>query len=146
MSAGPIDPRLLRYAAAARWFLIAGALVGVIQTLSIIAVAWFATSLIVRIIEGAALGDLAGGFVLFGASIVVRALSVWLLDVLAARGAASVKSQLRVRVLAAVTRLGPAWLASRSSGVGQAWPRRASAACSVDKASRRSDGAGGASR
>ena len=116
MSAGPIDPRLLRYAAAARWFLIAGALVGVIQTLSIIAVAWFATSLIVRIIDGAALGDLTGGFVLFGASIVVRAVSVWLLDVLAARGAASVKSQLRVRVLAAVTRLGPAWLASRSSG------------------------------
>jgi len=116
VSAGPIDPRLLRYAAAARWFLIAGALVGVIQTLSIIAVAWFATSLIVRIIDGAALGDLTGGFVLFGASIVVRAVSVWLLDVLAARGAASVKSQLRVRVLAAVTRLGPAWLASRSSG------------------------------
>ena len=116
MSAGPIDPRLLRYAAAARWFLAAGALVGVIQTLSIIAVAWFATNLIVRIIEGAALEDLSGGFVLFGVSIAVRAVSVWILDVLAARGAASVKSQLRVRVVAAVTALGPAWLASRSSG------------------------------
>ena len=116
MSAGPIDPRLLRYAAAARWFLAAGALVGVIQTLSIIAVAWFATNLIVRIIEGAALEDLTGGFVLFGVSIAVRAVSVWILDVLAARGAASVKSQLRVRVVAAVTALGPAWLASRSSG------------------------------
>jgi len=116
VSAGPIDPRLLRYAAAARWFLAAGALVGVIQTLSIIAVAWFATNLIVRIIEGAALDDLSGGFVLFGVSIAVRAVSVWILDVLAARGAASVKSQLRVRVVAAVTALGPAWLASRSSG------------------------------
>jgi len=116
VSAGPIDPRLLRYAAAARWFLAAGALVGVIQTLSIIAVAWFATNLIVRIIEGAALEDLTGGFVLFGVSIAVRAVSVWILDVLAARGAASVKSQLRVRVVAAVTALGPAWLASRSSG------------------------------
>ena len=55
-------------------------------------------------------------FVIFALSIVVRATSVWLLDVLAARGAVQVKSQLRVRVVAAISALGPAWLASRSSG------------------------------
>ena len=116
MSAGPIDPRLLRYAAAARVFLALGAIVGFIQTVSIIAVAWFATAIIVGIIDGLSLASLATEFALFALSIVVRAGSVWVLDVLAARGAASVKSQLRMRVVAAISALGPAWLASRSSG------------------------------
>ena len=116
MSSGPIDPRLLRYAAAARWFLAAGAVVGLVQTLSIIATAWFATSIIVRIVGGASLAELVPDFVIFALSIAVRATSVWLLDVLAARGAVQVKSQLRVRVVAAISALGPAWLASRSSG------------------------------
>jgi len=116
VSAGPIDPRLLRYAAAARWFLAAGALVGLVQTLSIIATAWFATAIIVEVVDGSTLAELGPDFALFALSIVVRATSVWLLDVLAARGAVVVKSQLRVRVVAAVSKLGPAWLAGRSSG------------------------------
>lgn len=115
VSAGPIDPRLLRYASAARWFLLAGAVVGFIQTVSIVAVAWFATTLIVGIIAGEGFTSLASAFWLFGASVVVRSLSVWGLDVLATRGAASVKSQLRMRVVRAISTLGPSWLAARSS-------------------------------
>jgi ATP-binding cassette subfamily C protein CydD len=115
MSAGPIDPRLLRYASASRWFLLAGAVVGFLQTVSIIAAAWFATSLIVGIIDGRTLAELGGGFAAFAAVVVARALCIWLLDLLAARGAARVKSQLRVRVVAALARLGPSWLAERNS-------------------------------
>jgi len=115
MSAGPIDPRLLRYASASRWFLVAGGVVGFLQTVSIVAAAWFATALIVGVIDGRSLAGLAPDLVAFGGVVVARAVFVWLLDVLAARGAARVKSQLRVRVVAALGRLGPAWLAERNS-------------------------------
>lgn len=115
MSAGPIDPRLLKYASASRWFLAAGAVVGFLQTASIVASAWFATALIVGLIDGRSVAQLAPDFVAFGAVVLARAVSVWLLDVLAVRGAARVKSQLRMRVVASVARLGPAWLATRNS-------------------------------
>ena len=115
MSAGPIDPRLLRYASASRWFLLAGGAVGFLQTVSVVAAAWFATALIVGIIDGRSVAALAPDFLAFGGVIVARSVFIWLLDVLAVRGAARVKSQLRMRVVAAVGRLGPAWLAQRNS-------------------------------
>ena len=115
MSAGPIDPRLLRYASASRWFLLAGGAVGLLQTLCVVAAAWFATVLIVGLIDGRTVDRLAPDFFAFGGVILARGVCVWLLDVLAARGAARVKSQLRMRVVAALTKLGPAWLAERNS-------------------------------
>jgi len=109
---GPIDPRLLRYASAARSFLILGAIVGLAQTLSIVAAAWGATMVIVGLVAGSLdVGSLA----LFGVAVVVRSASVWLLDALSARGAARVKSELRMRVVAAIAAHGPAWLATRNS-------------------------------
>jgi ATP-binding cassette subfamily C protein CydD len=115
MSAGPIDPRLLRYASASRWFLLAGGVVGFLQTVTVVAAAWFATALIVGIIEGRTIDQLGPDLLAFAGVVVARAVFIWLLDVLAVRGAARVKSQLRMRVIAAITRLGPAWLADRNS-------------------------------
>jgi ATP-binding cassette subfamily C protein CydD len=115
MSAGPIDPRLLRYASASRWFLLAGGVVGFLQTVTVVAAAWFATALIVGIIDGRTIDQLGPDLLAFAGVVVARAVFIWLLDVLAVRGAARVKSQLRMRVVAAITRLGPAWLADRNS-------------------------------
>ena len=115
MSAGPIDPRLLRYASASRWFLLAGGAVGFLQTVSVVAAAWFATVLIVGVIDGRSLAALAPDLLAFGGVVVARSVFIWLLDVLAVRGAARVKSQLRMRVVAAISKLGPAWLAERNS-------------------------------
>ncbi|GAB2448369.1 ATP-binding cassette subfamily C protein CydD [Conyzicola lurida] len=115
MSAGPIDPRLLRYASASRWFLVAGAAVGFLQTASIVASAWFATALIVGLIDGRSVAELMPELWAFVGVILARAVLIWALDVLAVRGAARVKSQLRVRVVGALTKLGPAWLAERNS-------------------------------
>lgn len=115
MSAGPIDPRLLKYASASRWFLLAGGVVGFLQTASVVGAAWFATALIVGLVEGRPVDTLLPEFVAFGGVILARGVFVWLLDVLAVRGAARVKSQLRMRVVAALGRLGPAWLADRNS-------------------------------
>jgi len=105
MSAGPIDPRLLKYASASRWFLLAGGVVGFLQTVSIVGAAWFASVLIVGVLGGRSLESLWPDMVAFAGIVVARALLVWLLDVLAVRGAARVKSQLRMRVVAALGRL-----------------------------------------
>lgn len=109
----PLDPRLLRYAVGARRFLLLGALLGLAQTLVVIAFAWLLSRSIVLAIEGSALGELAGTIGALAAVVVVRAVLIWLLEVSAARGAASVKSELRSRALRRLAERGPGWLAGR---------------------------------
>ncbi|MDO9398929.1 MAG: ABC transporter transmembrane domain-containing protein, partial [Herbiconiux sp.] len=111
----PVDPRLLRYAAAARSFFVAGGVVAVVQTASVVAFAWLVTQLIVQAIGGASLSSLGLLLAGLGVVVVVRFVAAWLGEVNSARGAAVVKSELRRRVLGAVTRLGPSWLGARSS-------------------------------
>lgn len=109
----PLDPRLLRYASAARRFLAVGALLGFAQTLVIVAFAWLLSRSISQAIEGRPLEQLAGTIGALAAVVVVRAGLVWLLEVAANRGAARVKSQLRAQVLGRLTQRGPDWLAGR---------------------------------
>lgn len=116
----PLDPRLLRVAGAARSVFALGALLGVVRTVAIIAWSWFLAqaiaSVAIPVFEG--LWDTAGaGRVAEGvfapsnlpwlaagalASAVVRALSTWGMDVVAARGAVKVKAQLRAAALDAL--------------------------------------------
>jgi len=111
----PLDPRLLRYASAARWFLLCGALLGLAQTLVIVAFAWLLSRGITLAIQGQPLEQLAGTIAALAALVVLRAGLVWLLEVAAHRGAAAVKSQLRARVLGRLAERGPGWLAGRQS-------------------------------
>ena len=111
----PLDPRLLRYAAGARRFLLLGALLGLAQTLAIVGFAWLLSRSIVLALGGRSLGELAGTISELAGVIVLRAALVWLLEVAARRGAASVKSQLRARLLARIAEHGPGWLAGRHS-------------------------------
>ena len=48
----PVDPRLVRYAAASRGFFLAIAVIGVAQTAVVVAFAWLLTSAITRVIAG----------------------------------------------------------------------------------------------
>lgn len=111
----PLDSRLLRYAAGARRFLLLGALLGLAQTLAVIAFAWLLSRSIVLALAGRSLGELAGTIAQLAGVIVLRAVLVWLLEVAANRGAASVKSQLRARLLTRIAERGPGWLAGRQS-------------------------------
>ncbi|MET4053186.1 ATP-binding cassette subfamily C protein CydD [Frigoribacterium sp. PvP054] len=111
----PLDPRLLRHASAARVFLGLGALLGVAQTASIVAVAWFTTSAVVQVVDGRAAEGLATTLLGLGVSVAARSLAAWALEVTAARAAAQVKSQLRARVVAAVADRGRAWVDRHSS-------------------------------
>jgi len=111
----PLDPRLLAYARAARAFLAAGALIGLAQTVCIVAFALFLSQVIVRAIAGEGLTSLAPTIGALAAVVVARAALLWLGEVTSTRGAARVKSQLRSRVLRAVVDLGPGWMAGRNA-------------------------------
>ncbi len=110
----PLDPRLLKYASASRAFLGAGVLVGVIRTGLVLTFAWLLTRAIVGAIAGTVFDTVLPAIILLGLVGLLRAATSWTMDVAAARAAAGVKSQLRVRLVRAVVRLGPGWLASRS--------------------------------
>ncbi|MBD8539096.1 thiol reductant ABC exporter subunit CydD [Frigoribacterium sp. CFBP 8751] len=110
----PLDPRLLRYASAARVFLGLGAVLGLAQTVAIVAVAWFTTTAVVRVVEGSTSG-LSTALLGLGVSVAARSLVAWALEVTAARAAAQVKSQLRSRVVRAVADRGRAWVDRHSS-------------------------------
>ncbi|KQW05491.1 ABC transporter ATP-binding protein [Leifsonia sp. Root4] len=114
-SVRPIDPRLLRRARAMRGFLAGGAVLALLQTVSIIGFAWFVSRLITGAIAGESLTELAPAFWALAAMVALRAFTVWAMDATAAAGAARVKSQLRVAVLGAVRRLGPDWAAWKGS-------------------------------
>lgn len=109
----PFDSRLLTYASSTRVYLAAGGVLGFAQTLVTVAFAWLLSQGIVGAVDGRSVTELAGTIGALAAVTVLRAGLVWLVDVVAHRGAARVKSQLRARVLDRVAELGPDWLAGR---------------------------------
>ena len=111
----PLDPRLLRYASATRGTLAAGAGLAVLQTASIIAFAWLLTDVVVRAIAGEPLASLSPTIGLLALVVVVRAGLLWAVESVSSRGGARVVGQLRERLVAAVGRLGPGWVARRST-------------------------------
>jgi len=110
----PLDPRLLHYAAAARTFFAVGVVLGIVRTASTLAFCWLLSQAIVGAIEGRTLSELAPGILSLAGVGIVRAGAVWAMDVASARGAATVKSQLRRRLVAGLARLGPGWLSTRN--------------------------------
>ncbi|UYN84967.1 MAG: thiol reductant ABC exporter subunit CydD [Microcella sp.] len=111
----PLDPRLLRTASAARTLLAVGAVVAVAHTLSVIAFCWFAAQAVVGVIDGVPVLELGEPIIATAIAIALRASTQASLDALAVRGAATVKSQLRARVIAAVDEGGSTTLGDRSS-------------------------------
>jgi ATP-binding cassette subfamily C protein CydD len=111
----PVDPRLLRYARASRSFFALIALVGIAQTVVIVAIAWLLTRAITGVIDGMPLPELTAtlGFLL--AAFAVRSALLWLREWASARAAARVEAQLRAGLADAVGRLGPGWLSTRNS-------------------------------
>jgi ATP-binding cassette subfamily C protein CydD len=112
----PVDPRLLRYAAAARGYLVLTVLLGLATTALILAQA----GLLARALAGAATGigvaALAGTLGALLAVLAARAVAAYGGELAALRAAAAVKSQLRRKLTAHVLRLGPAWLGGQRTG------------------------------
>ncbi|MBW8763748.1 MAG: thiol reductant ABC exporter subunit CydD [Microbacterium sp.] len=107
----PLDPRLLRYASAARRFVAASALIGVVQTAVTVAFAWVLTDAVTGALDGRAVGAQVAW--LLGLAL-LRGLLIAASDAAGTRAAASTGSQLRSALIAAVGKLGPGWLAQRN--------------------------------
>ncbi|WP_200329164.1 thiol reductant ABC exporter subunit CydD [Leucobacter sp. L43] len=128
----PFDPRLLRYARAARGVLIIGAGLGLLRTCAVLAWAWCLAQAVTaaalpvmdgipgvrgRIDEGAFdTGQLP--WLMLGAlvAVCVRSIAGWGMDAVAARGAVRVKAQLRAAALDALDARSP----QRDDGPGDA--------------------------
>ncbi|MFZ6993029.1 thiol reductant ABC exporter subunit CydD [Curtobacterium sp. RRHDQ66] len=116
----PLDPRLLRLSRSARGFIVAAAGTGVLRTLATIAIAWGIAAAVTEVVDAVHHGGVVPTvfvptLALLGGAFVVRAVAAWATDDLAARAAATVKSELRRTVLARAAERGPGWLAERSS-------------------------------
>ncbi|MFH8404550.1 thiol reductant ABC exporter subunit CydD [Streptomyces sp. NPDC018019] len=114
----PVDPRLLRYARATRFFLAAVVVLGLAGAGLVIGQAM----LIAEVVVGAfqhdlGLGDLGTPVLLLALVSVGRGLVSWLTELAAHRASAAVKSELRTRLLTqAAAGLGPGWLSTQRSG------------------------------
>ncbi|MFF4657625.1 thiol reductant ABC exporter subunit CydD [Streptomyces sp. NPDC001381] len=113
----PIDPRLLRYARATRFFLMAVVGLGAVGALLVIAQAMLIADVVVGAFQqGLPVAGLRTPLVLLAAVALGRALVSWLTELAAHRASAAVKSELRGRLLERATALGPGWLGGQRTG------------------------------
>ncbi|MFD8112048.1 thiol reductant ABC exporter subunit CydD [Streptomyces microflavus] len=113
----PIDPRLVRYARATRFFLAAVVGLGLVGAALVIAQAMLIAEIVVGGFEdGLTVTELRTPLLLLATVAVGRALVAWLTELAAHRASAAVKSELRGRLLERAAQLGPGWLSGQRTG------------------------------
>ncbi|MFL9656732.1 thiol reductant ABC exporter subunit CydD [Streptomyces sp. PB17] len=113
----PIDPRLLRYARATRFFLAAVVALGAVGAGLLVAQAMLIAEVVVGAFQqGTPVAGLRTPLLLLVAVACGRALVGWLTELAAHRASAAVKSELRGRLLERATALGPGWLGGQRTG------------------------------
>jgi ATP-binding cassette, subfamily C, bacterial CydD len=112
----PVDPRLLRYAAAARGYLILTLLLGLVTTALVLAQAGLLAHALASAATGIGAAALGGTLAVLLAVLAARAVTAYGGEIAALRAAAAVKSQLRRQLTAHVLRLGPSWLSGQQAG------------------------------
>lgn len=112
----PLDPRLLRHARASRTYLVVCVGLGAASAGLIVAQATLIAHAIARLFPTPHRTPLGGTLAALAVVIAARATVGWAQEVAAHRAAAAVKFELRTRLLATVTKLGPGWLTGQRSG------------------------------
>ncbi|MFD4666823.1 thiol reductant ABC exporter subunit CydD [Streptomyces halstedii] len=113
----PIDPRLLRYARATRFFLAAVVGLGLAGAALVIAQAMLVAEVVVGGFEdGLTVHGLRTPLLLLIGVALGRALVAWLTERAAYRASAAVKSELRGRLMERAADLGPGWLGEQRTG------------------------------
>ncbi|GAA3123349.1 hypothetical protein GCM10017687_41800 [Streptomyces echinatus] len=113
----PIDPRLLRYARATRFFLAAVVGLGAVGAGLVIAQAMLVAEIVVGAFQhGQSAAGLSTPLLLLAAVAVGRSIVAWLTERAAHRASAAVKSELRGRLLDRAAALGPGWLSGQRTG------------------------------
>ena len=113
---GPVDPRLLRYAGAARGYLVVTVALGLAGTALILAQAGLLAHALATAARGDVAATLAGTLTALLIVVAARAAVNYGGEVTALRAAATVKSQLRSALTARALRLGPGWLGGQRAG------------------------------
>jgi ATP-binding cassette subfamily C protein CydD len=112
----PIDPRLLRQARSARAFLALSVLIGVLQVGCVLVFSWAVAQAVAGMLMAHATWSESLGLVTLAAAAQgLRALLAHGWNTSSAVAAARVKRELRERLARHLRRLGPGWLAGRSS-------------------------------
>ncbi|MFJ8882212.1 thiol reductant ABC exporter subunit CydD [Streptomyces sp. NPDC102402] len=113
----PIDPRLLRYARATRFFLAAVVALGLVGAALVIAQAMLLAEVVVGGFEdGLTAAELRTPLLLLAATALGRAFVAWLTELAAYRASSAVKSELRDRLMERASGLGPDWLSGQRTG------------------------------
>ncbi|MCX5554651.1 thiol reductant ABC exporter subunit CydD [Streptomyces sp. NBC_00038] len=113
----PVDPRLLRYARATRLFLAASVALGTLGAGLLLCQATLIADVVTGAFQdGRSLNSLQGSLFLLAAVSAGRAAVAWLTETAAHRASAAVKSELRGRLLAHATALGPEFVAEQRTG------------------------------
>ena len=113
----PIDPRLLRYARATRFFLVVVVGLGAVGAGLVIAQAMLIAETVVGAFQnGMSITGLRTPLLLLAVVACGRALVAWLTELAAHRAGAAVKSELRGRLLDRSAALGPGWLSGQRTG------------------------------
>ena len=112
----PVDPRLLRYARAARGYLAFTIALGLVVTALVLAQAGLLAHALATAARGTGAAALWPTFVLLLAAVAARAAATGGGEAVALRAAAGVKFQLRRKLAAHTLRLGPAWLGGQQTG------------------------------
>jgi thiol reductant ABC exporter CydD subunit len=116
-SAGPFDPRLLRYARVTRAYLVLSVGVGGAAAGLVIAQAWLIATVVAdAFLEHRGVASLRAPLLALLAVIAGRALLAWAAERSAYRAAAAAKSDLRRAAAARIAELGPAGLERRDQG------------------------------
>ena len=98
----PLDPRLVRRSASARWFLLAGGALACAQAAATLAFAWALASLVSGLIDGMRMPAAWPLLLTLVGAASARALAAWLWDLVGSAGAMRVKSELRAELLTAL--------------------------------------------
>jgi thiol reductant ABC exporter CydD subunit len=112
----PLDPRLLRHAGQARAYIAAVAMLGMLTAALVIVQAQLLAGAIAGAFErGDTLAVLRGTVIALAAVVAGRVLVAWATETVSYRASAATKAELRRKLLARATELGPRWLAGRRS-------------------------------
>jgi ATP-binding cassette, subfamily C, bacterial CydCD len=112
----PLDPRLLRHAGQARGYIAAVAMLGMLTAALVIVQAQLLAGAIAGAFEqGDTLAVLRGTVIALAAVVAGRVLVAWATEAASYRASAATKAELRRKLLARATELGPRWLAGRRS-------------------------------
>ncbi len=98
---GPLDPRLVQRAAATRWYLAGGVVVGILMAVLTIVQAWLIASAVTDVFHTRSPDGLIEAAVGLAAVFLGKSVLVWLNTYWAQRASAAVKSQLRMDIMRA---------------------------------------------